>query len=92
MKETIIALAVTLMVAALVLAAIRHGQHVSDLEHAVMVLERQIAARQQMLDDLHRLVPLMRHEVVKIQSELTAYDMMQIIRRIADESDCVVAH
>ena len=76
MRETIIALLITAAFAAATIQAIRHGQQVADLEHAVTVLEREVAARQLMLDDLHRIVPIMERRVVQVETDRTAREVI----------------
>ena len=92
MKEITIAAIITLCVGTIIVVAEKRGRQLDAMEQEVIALEREIAARQQMLDDVFHVLPHIRHEVVKIQSELTSYDMMQIIRQIADDAECVVAH
>ena len=76
MRETIIATIVTVTFAAATIQAVRHGQQVADLEHAVTVLEREVAARQLMLNDLHRIVPLLDRRVAKIDTDMTAREVI----------------
>ena len=88
MKETIIALAVTLMVAALVLAAIRHGQYVAELERAVTVLERELAHSQTMLDDAKRIIPHLERRVVEIKTDRTAREIVWMLQETI--GDCAM--
>ena len=73
MRETIIALLITSMFAAATIHAIRHGQQVADLEHAVTVLERELAHQQTMLDDAHWLIPYLEHQVQCIDTGFDAH-------------------
>ena len=76
MRETIIALLITATFAAATIQAIRHGQQVADLEHAVGILEREVAARQIMLNDLHRIIPHLERRVAKVDTDLTTREVI----------------
>ena len=76
MRETIIAIIVTVTFAATLTAAIRHGQQVADLEHAVTVLERELRHNQVMLDDMHRIVPHLERRVAKVDTDMTAREVL----------------
>ena len=76
MRETAIALIITAMFAAATIQAIRHGQHVADLEHAVEILEREVSARQLMLDDLHRIIPHLERRIAKVDTDMTTREVL----------------
>ena len=86
MKETIIAIIVTATFAATLTAAIRHGQQVADLEHAVAVLERELRHNQVMLDDAHRYYPLLERRVLQIETDYTAREVIWMMQDIF--ADC----
>ena len=71
MRETAIALLITAMFAFATIQAVKHGQQVADLEHAVTVLEREVAARQQMLDDMRH---VMEHTICPVECIDTGMD------------------
>ena len=87
MRETIIALIVTITFAATLTAAIRHGQQVADLEHAVTVLERELAHQQTMLNDAHRYYPLLDRRVVQVETDRTAREIVWMLQETI--GDCV---
>ena len=87
MKETIIAIIVTSIVAVTMLAAIRHGQQVADLEHAVTVLERELAHQQTMLDDAKRIIPHIERRVVQVETDRTAREIVWMLQETI--GDCV---
>lgn len=70
MRTTIITIIVTFVVVATLTAAIRHGQHVSDLERQVAILEREVDMRQRMLEDTHRLYQAMERYGVTMHNAL----------------------
>ena len=76
MKETIIAIIVTVTFAATLIAAIRHGQQVADLEHAVTVLERELRHNQVMLDDAKRIIPHLERRVAKVDTDMTTREVL----------------
>ena len=89
MRETIIAIIVTSIVAVTMLAAIRHGQQVSDLEHAVTVLERELAHQQTMLNDAHRYYPILERRVLKVETDYTAREVIWMMRDAFADCDMV---
>ena len=76
MKETIIAMLITATFAAATIQAVKHGQQVSDLEHAVTVLERELLHNQTMLDDAKRIIPHIERRVAKVDTEMTAREVI----------------
>ena len=76
MRETAIALLITAMFAFATIQAIRHGQQVADLEHAVTVLERELRHSQIMLDDAKRIVPHMERRVAKVDTDMTTREVL----------------
>ena len=80
MRETVIAIGVTLLIAALILAATNHGQQVADLEHAVTVLARELAHQQTMLDDAKRIIPHIERRVVQVETDRTAREVIWMLQ------------
>ena len=76
MRETIIALFITAAFAAATIQAIRYGQQVTDLEHAVTVLEREVSARQLMLNDLRKIIPHLERRVAKVDTDMTTREVL----------------
>lgn len=91
MREAVIAIGVTLLIAALMLAAVRHGRHLDNLERQVVALEREIAYRQMMLDDMHDLLPHLERRVVCLESDMSAREWMWIMADVLQEHGCNVA-
>lgn len=79
MKSTIIALLITMTAAALIVAAVRHGQERADLLDQITHLERRIAHHQTMLDDAHRYVDHRRREVFCVETDMTTREWMWIM-------------
>jgi hypothetical protein len=90
MKETIIAAIVTAAIGATLLTAIHRGRAVAELEAEVTRLEQQVQARQVMLDDAHRLYGVLERRVMKIDTGMSARELLWHIQEIADNTDCVV--
>ena len=80
MRETIIALLITATFAAATIQAIRHGQHVADLEHAVGILERELRHNQVMLDDAKRIIPHLERRVVQVETDYTAREIIWMMQ------------
>ena len=76
MRETIIALFITAAFAAATIQAVKYGQQVADLEHAVTVLERELRHNQVMLDDAKRIIPHIERRVAKIDTEMTTREVL----------------
>ena len=89
MRETIIALLITATFAATLTAAIRHGQQVADLEHAVTVLERELAHQQTMLNDAHRYYPILERRVLQVETDYTAREIIWMMQDIFADCDMV---
>ena len=89
MKETIIALLITATFAAATIHAIRHGQQVADLEHAVTVLERELAHQQTMLTDAHRYYPLLERRVLQVETDYTSREIIWMMQDIFGDCDMV---
>jgi hypothetical protein len=82
MRSTICALLITLAVAAIIIAGIRHGQNLDAMHQHIATLENQMAARQAMLDDMHRLIPHLERKVACINYEYSTRELLWIL---ADE-------
>ena len=80
MRETIIAILITATFAAATIHAIRHGQQVADLEHAVTVLERELAHHQTMLNDAHRYYPILERRVLQVETDYTAREVIWMLQ------------
>ena len=89
MREAIIALLITSIVAVTMLTAIRHGQQVADLEHAVTVLERELAHQQVMLDDAHRYYPILERRVLQVETDYTAREVIWMLQDAFADCDMV---
>ena len=92
MKETIIALLITATFAATLTAAVRHGQQVADLEHAVTVLERELAHQQTMLTDAHRYYPILERRVLQVETEYTAREIVWMLQDVFADCSLVEVH
>ena len=89
MRETIIATIVTITFAATLTAAIRHGQQVADLEHAVTVLERELAHQQTMLTDAHKYYPILERRVLQVETDYTAREIIWMMQDAFADCDMV---
>ena len=89
MKETIIALLITATFAAATIQAIRYGQQVADLEHAVTILERELAHQQTMLTDAHRYYPILERRVLQVETDYTAREIIWMMQDIFGDCDMV---
>ena len=89
MRETIIALLITATFAATLTAAVKYGQQVADLEHAVTVLERELAHQQTMLNDAHRYYPILERRVLQVETDYTAREIIWMMRDIFGDCDMV---
>ena len=89
MRETIIALLITATFAAATIHAKRYGQQVADLEHAVTILERELAHQQTMLTDAHRYYPLLERRVLQVETDYTAREIIWMMRDIFGDCDMV---
>ena len=76
MRETVIALLITAAFAAATIQAVKYGQQVTDLEHAVTVLERELRHNQVMLDDAKRIIPHIERRVAKVDTDMTAREVI----------------
>ena len=76
MRETIIALLITAAFAAATIQAVKYGQQVADLEHAVTVLERELRYSQIMLDDAKRIIPHLERRVAKVDTDMTTREVL----------------
>ena len=76
MKEMFFAAAITFCAAVMIFVATKRGYEVEKLEQQVTELERQVQARQLMLNDLHRIVPIMERRVAKVDTEMTAREVI----------------
>ena len=79
MKESLIALAITLAVALTIVSGIRIGQDWHDLNERAAHLEAQLAHHQTMLDDAHRYVDHLRRELICVDSDMTAREWLWIM-------------
>ena len=89
MREVMLTIIVTSIVTATMLTAIRHGQQVADLEHAVTVLERELAHQQTMLDDAHRYYPILERRVLQVETDYTAREVIWMMQDIFGDCDMV---
>ena len=76
MREVMLTIIVTSIVAVTMLTAIRYGQQVADLEHAVTVLERELRHNQTMLDDAKRIIPHLERRVAKVDTDMTTREVI----------------
>ena len=90
MRTIMLTIIATSIVAATMHAAIRHGQRVADLERQITALELEVEARQVMLDDAHALYPLLERRVIEVTTDLTAREVVWMLREVSQDLDCVV--
>ncbi len=87
---TVATLAITILLVALTVTALMRGREVAALEDQIATLERQIQARQIMLNDAHRLIPALEHRVVKIQTDLSPREAIWTLAEALAEQGCEV--
>jgi hypothetical protein len=92
MKETIIALIVTIAIGVTILTAIHQGRAVTDLERHIAMLEREVEVRQSMLDDAHTLYQQMERRIAVVDTGMSARQMLWHIEEIAATSACIEVH
>ena len=76
MRSTLCALLITLAAAVLITATVRIGQDRADLRSQITALERSLDHHQIMLDDVHRYMGHIRHQVECIDTGLNAHDYL----------------
>ena len=79
MKETIIALTITLAVALTIVSGIRLGQDWQTLNERAAALEQEVQARQDALDSLELYVAYLDQAVIRVDSEMSAREWLWIM-------------
>ena len=80
MKEMFFAAAITFCAAVMIVVATKRGYEVAELEHAVTVLERELAHQQTMLTDAHRYYPLLERRVLQVETDYTAREVIWMMQ------------
>ena len=90
MREILITLFLLFGLAIATLIAERRASEIATLDEAITVLERELAHTQTMLDDAHRLLPHLEQRVVKVQTDLTAREVIWTLSEALAEQGCEV--
>ncbi len=65
---------------------------IKNLELEITQLENEVAGKQLQIDDLHRLYPIQDRRVLKIQSDLSAREVIWMLQEVAENNDCIIVH
>lgn len=92
MRDFVIHFCLIILLVTVPLMIFKLNNRISNLEWEISELEKQVERKQLQIDDLHRLYPMQERRVLKIQSDLSAREVIWMLQEIAENNDCVVVH